>query len=115
MSITNIIGHGPGEEEWCLRYDAQVLMIFLQIKCADIVTINQNLTTLELVEACDQFSQTRLARACVSHKGYCLSSFDVQIEISQHRLPIIVAEENMLELDLAPQIWYRLLIDLMDT
>ena len=76
-------------------------MIGAQVERADVVAVDQDAPALELVEAPDQLADARLARAGVPDQRQRLARADVQREVLQYGLLLVVAEVDVIELDLA--------------
>src|SRR5581483_11610058 len=66
--IANVICHRTRKEEGDLRHNAQMPVIIVQVKAADIVSIDQDLSALELVEACNQLADARFTSPRMSNE-----------------------------------------------
>src|SRR5579875_38310 len=114
LRIANVIRDCAGEEERRLRHDAQSAMIVPQVEGANILPIDEDLAALELVETRHKLCQARLTGPGVPDDSHRFSGLDRQAEIRQHRLPVIVAEKDVPELDAALKTRDGSLLDLVD-
>ncbi len=89
--------------------------ILVQIKRANITIIDEQLASLELVEARNQPSQTRFTGSCMSHKSDSFASLYGEVEPCQHALSLIITKEDIAQLYLALYTCYRLGSNLVDT
>src|SRR5260370_5286933 len=113
--IADIVGHRSRKEERDLRHNAQALVILVQVKRANSASIDQKLTTLKFVEARHQAGDAGFTRAGVAHESDRFLRSNLQVEVCQHRLTIIVAENHLFKLNGSLQAAYALLIFLMYT
>ena len=102
--ITDILGHRPGEQERHLRNNTQLPPVLLQVKGADIRSVDQYPPGLKLVEAGDQLRQRGFPRAGMADDGQVLAGPDGQAEVGQHRLVISISKRNVLEADFTFQL-----------
>src|SRR5207248_10379109 len=96
-----------------LRDNSQLAVIALQVKGAYVASINQQVSTLKLVETSNETCQTGFSGAGMPNNCHCLTRLNAKIEAGQDGLPVVVAEKYIFEFDFAGQVSYRLLVDLM--
>src|SRR5436305_12150322 len=90
-------------------------MIALQIKGAYVASINQQVSTLKLVETGNQTCQAGFSGAGVPNNCHCLTCLNGEIKAGQYGLPVVVAEKYVFEFDVAGQVRYWLLVDLVNS
>jgi phosphoenolpyruvate-protein kinase (PTS system EI component) len=73
-------------EKRLLRNQPDVLAVLAQVQAADVPTVHQKLSPLELVEARHQSGQAALASAGVAYQCQGLFGSDFQSEVRQHCL-----------------------------
>src|SRR5436190_21131679 len=112
--IANVIGYGSRKEKWNLRDNSQLAVIALQVKAAYVASINQQLSTLKLVETSNETCQTGFSCAGMPNNCHCLTRLNAKIKAGQDGLSIVVAEKYVFEFDFADQVSYLLLVDLMN-
>src|SRR5690554_5029673 len=103
MAVADVIGHRPREKERRLRHNAQLAAVTMQIESANVMPVNQQLSTLELIEARHQLTQARFTRARVAHQRQRFTSLDGQVETLQYLLLRCVMKIEITELNAPPQ------------
>src|SRR6266480_3256058 len=90
-------------------------MIALQVKGAYVAPINQQLSTLKLVETGNQTCQAGFSGAGVPNNCHRFTCLNSEIEAGQYGLPVVIAEKYVFEFDVTCQVSYWLLVDLMNS
>src|SRR5690349_5640145 len=85
----------------------------MKVQCANVLTINENLSLLELVKAGNELCKARLSSSGMPDKSYCLASMDRQVEIGEHALAFIIAKGDIPEFNFAAQSRHRSFLYLM--
>src|SRR5262245_25714578 len=91
LAITNVFQHRAVKKKRRLGYDAQVSMVVIQVKSADVLAVNQDLTILELIKSGDQFADTGFARPGVADQRQRLARANRQRKVLQNRFILVIA------------------------
>ena len=100
----DVAADGARKQEHILQHLPKVAADAGDLDLADVHPVDQDLPPLELVIAADQREDGGLARAGGAHKGHRLAGLDVEGDPLQHPLAGHVAEPDVPELDLAPDL-----------
>ncbi|OQC54599.1 MAG: hypothetical protein BWX54_02189 [Verrucomicrobia bacterium ADurb.Bin018] len=104
--VADVLRHRAREQERHLRHHSQPPAVILQVKTADIATIDQDAPLLKLVEARDELGHRALARAGVPHHCQVLAGADLQAEVAQHLFSLLVMERDVVEHNPAGERWH---------
>src|SRR5439155_23626383 len=105
FAVSDVLPHGRVEQDVFLQHKADLLAQRLLRETPHVRSINLHHAAVRVVKAGYQTDDRSLAGSGRAHQRSHLTRFDFQVYVLEHRLLRVVAEVDMLELDLAPKAW----------
>src|SRR5579885_2746726 len=96
-----VFAHGPFEQHSILEHQADVVAQNLQRIHANVEAIDTDGTLLKLIETRDQLHERRFSSAGHTDQGNLAPGRDVQVDAFEYRLIFQIAEDHILEGNLA--------------
>src|SRR6185503_15560124 len=112
LSVANVVSHRSGKKEGGLRHNTELATIRIKLERTDVVTVDEQLPALELIEARHEFSQARLPGPRVSNQSQGLAGSDCEVEVFQHLLICRISKIHIAEFDASLQAWCGLILQL---
>src|SRR6185437_2280213 len=101
-SETNVALDRAAEQKYFLQHDRKILSQLAQVPVAQVNTIEQYATALDIVETHQQVRDRRLARTSVTNKRDRLPRLDRKRHVLQNPVFVFVSKPNILKLNAAP-------------
>jgi hypothetical protein len=86
IAIRYVFGDGSVKKEYILLDDSEKSAVTLNVDLAQIQTIEHDHALRQIIESGDQVAERRLTRSTPAHKGDCLTWFNFDIDMAQHRV-----------------------------
>ena len=103
-AVADVVRHRAGEQVGRLQHIAQIGLKPQLAAGAIIRAVNQNPTGSRFVEAADQIDDGGLAGAGFADKCDGLAMIDMEVEVLKHLLAILIAEGDVLKVDVADKL-----------
>ena len=104
LAVADVVGNGAGEEVGILQDDAQRLPQRVLADLPDVDAVVGDGSLLDVVEAVDEVGDGGLSGAGGAHEGDLLAGLGKEGDVVEHRLIRIVAEGDVVEAHVAPQL-----------
>ena len=105
-SITDVVLDGVVEEATILRHDRDARTQIFALDSADVIAIECDLSSNDVVEAIEQPHDGGFATACWPHNSHSFAWLDHEVHILEHHfgvgsVALFVGEADILELEFA--------------
>ncbi len=96
--VRYVLGNAPVEQERLLQHHPDLAAPGPQVVLSQIVSVHVDRAPIRVVEPAHQIHDRGLPHARPAHEPDHLSGGDVQLDVIEHRRPVLVAEVHVVEL-----------------